>query len=176
MALMEYLLIFPRLRVHEIFIIIGNQLMGKSLVMRSLFKSNCIPFRERVLRNILIYVLPTVVAQSYEVEADNEYVIRGNSAIMKCEIPSFVSDFVTVENWQDSKGNTYLPGSSDGNFDRSKISHCFFLVISIQLKRLLCPQLCSNSTKAASSTSSFCEETPPFWSVWFLVLSPISSK
>ncbi|RZC32102.1 I-set domain containing protein, partial [Asbolus verrucosus] len=51
-----------------------------------------------------------VVAQSYEVEADNEYVIRGNSAVMKCEVPSFVSDFVVVENWQDSKGNSYLPG------------------------------------------------------------------
>ncbi|XP_031351211.1 Down syndrome cell adhesion molecule-like protein Dscam2 isoform X3 [Photinus pyralis] len=52
-----------------------------------------------------------VVAQTYEVEADNEYVIRGNSAVMKCEVPSFVSDFVVVENWQDSRGNTYLPGS-----------------------------------------------------------------
>uniref|UniRef100_A0AAR5PMC5 Down syndrome cell adhesion molecule-like protein Dscam2 n=1 Tax=Dendroctonus ponderosae TaxID=77166 RepID=A0AAR5PMC5_DENPD len=53
-----------------------------------------------------------VVAQSYEVEADNEYVIRGNSAIMKCEVPSFVSDFVLVENWQDSKGHTYLLGEN----------------------------------------------------------------
>ncbi|GJQ87297.1 Dscam [Trypoxylus dichotomus] len=53
-----------------------------------------------------------VVAQSYEVEADNEYVIRGNAAVMKCEVPSFVSDFVVVENWQDSKGNTYLPGDN----------------------------------------------------------------
>ncbi|XP_064216072.1 Down syndrome cell adhesion molecule isoform X9 [Tribolium castaneum] len=51
-----------------------------------------------------------VVAQSFEVEADNEYVIRGNSAVMKCEVPSFVSDFVQVENWQDSNGNMYLPG------------------------------------------------------------------
>lgn len=55
-----------------------------------------------------------MVAQSYDVEADNEYVIRGNSAIMKCEIPSFVSDFVVVENWQDSKGNTYLVGENYG--------------------------------------------------------------
>ncbi|XP_050305214.1 cell adhesion molecule Dscam2 isoform X35 [Anthonomus grandis grandis] len=53
-----------------------------------------------------------VVAQSYEVEADNEYVIRGNAAIMKCEIPSFVSDFVTVENWQDTQGNTFLLGEN----------------------------------------------------------------
>lgn len=56
------------------------------------------------------------MVQSYEIEADNEYVIRGNSAIMKCEVPSFVSDFVIVENWQDSNGRTYLPGSNDGNF------------------------------------------------------------
>ncbi|KAJ4435738.1 hypothetical protein ANN_18355 [Periplaneta americana] len=52
-----------------------------------------------------------VVSQSYEAEADNEYVIRGNSAVMKCEVPSFVADFVVVEMWLDSAGNTYLPGS-----------------------------------------------------------------
>lgn len=54
------------------------------------------------------------MAQSYEVEADNEYVIRGNSAVMKCEVPSFVSDFVVVENWQDSQGNTYIKGAEFG--------------------------------------------------------------
>ncbi|KAJ8982888.1 hypothetical protein NQ317_004318 [Molorchus minor] len=54
-----------------------------------------------------------VVVQTYEIEADNEYVIRGNSAVMKCEVPSFVSDFVIVENWQDSQGNTYLPEADD---------------------------------------------------------------
>uniref|UniRef100_A0A182JW18 Ig-like domain-containing protein n=1 Tax=Anopheles christyi TaxID=43041 RepID=A0A182JW18_9DIPT len=53
-----------------------------------------------------------VVIQSYEAEADNEYVIRGNSAIMKCEIPSFVSDFVIVDVWSDSDGNEYYPGET----------------------------------------------------------------
>lgn len=33
---------------------------------------------------------------------------------MKCEVPSFVSDFVVVENWKDSQGNTYLPGENFG--------------------------------------------------------------
>lgn len=70
------------------------------------------------MTEILVYLdlilFQTVVAQSYEVEADNEYVIRGNAAVMKCEVPSFVSDFVVVENWQDSKGNTYLPGNNFG--------------------------------------------------------------
>uniref|UniRef100_A0A336L245 CSON014681 protein n=1 Tax=Culicoides sonorensis TaxID=179676 RepID=A0A336L245_CULSO len=49
-----------------------------------------------------------VVIQAYEAEADNEYIIRGNSAIMKCEIPSFVADFVFVDSWEDSEGKTYL--------------------------------------------------------------------
>ena len=47
------------------------------------------------------------VHQKYEIEADNEYVILGNSAIMKCEIPSFVSDLIEVVTWQDDSGNIY---------------------------------------------------------------------
>ena len=62
------------------------------------------------------------MAQSYEAEADNEYVIRGNSAVMKCEVPSFVADFVFVEMWLDSAGSTYLPGSDYGNE-----CECYFL-------------------------------------------------
>ncbi|XP_063893575.1 cell adhesion molecule Dscam1 isoform X42 [Helicoverpa armigera] len=54
-----------------------------------------------------------VVSQPFEAEADNEYVIRGNTAIMKCEVPSFVSDFVYVEMWMDSEGGTYYPNSSE---------------------------------------------------------------
>lgn len=40
-----------------------------------------------------------VVSQNYVTEAENEYVIRGNAAIVHCKIPSFVSDFVYVESW-----------------------------------------------------------------------------
>lgn len=40
-----------------------------------------------------------MVAQDYVTEAENEYVIRGNSAVMKCKIPSFVSDFVSIDAW-----------------------------------------------------------------------------
>ena len=49
-----------------------------------------------------------VVAQSYETDADKEYVILGNSAIVKCDIPSFVADFVSVTSWLEEKaGVTY---------------------------------------------------------------------
>ena len=46
-----------------------------------------------------IVFVDVVVAQEYVAEADNEYVINGNSAIFKCEIPSFVADFVHVTSW-----------------------------------------------------------------------------
>jgi hypothetical protein len=49
-----------------------------------------------------------VVSQFYEAEVNNEYVIRGNSALLKCSIPSFVADFVSVISWQDNEGETYL--------------------------------------------------------------------
>lgn len=57
----------------------------------------------------------SVIHQSYEAEADNEYVIRGNSAIMKCEIPSFVADFVMITHWLDSSGISYYPNHDYGN-------------------------------------------------------------
>lgn len=70
--------------------------------------------------------------QNFEAEADNEYVILGNSAIMKCEIPSFVADFVQVEMWMDSIGNNYYPGVDalglqvlNANF--SQLSHIRFI-------------------------------------------------
>lgn len=55
----------------------------------------------------------SVVAQPYEAEADNEYVIRGNSVVMKCEVPSFVADFVHVVEWLDSEGGHYFPNKDD---------------------------------------------------------------
>lgn len=35
--------------------------------------------------------------------------MRGNSAILKCNIPSFVADFVYVVAWIDSEGQEFLP-------------------------------------------------------------------
>lgn len=46
----------------------------------------------------------TAVTQFYITEAENEYVIKGNSAVMKCKIPSFVADFIFVEAWIDEDG------------------------------------------------------------------------
>jgi hypothetical protein len=48
-----------------------------------------------------------VVNQYYEAEVVSEYVIKGNTAVLKCNIPSFVTDFVKVESWIASDGTVY---------------------------------------------------------------------
>lgn len=49
---------------------------------------------------------------------NKEHVIRGNSAVMKCLIPSFVADFVEVVSWHTDENDTYYArtdmGSSSG--------------------------------------------------------------
>lgn len=52
---------------------------------------------------LLSHVL--VVNQFYEAEIMTEYVIKGNAAVLKCSIPSFVADFVRVESWIDEEGS-----------------------------------------------------------------------
>nr|XP_015838910.1 PREDICTED: Down syndrome cell adhesion molecule isoform X38 [Tribolium castaneum] len=56
-----------------------------------------------------------VVQQFYQTEVNNEYVIRGNAAVLKCSIPSFVADFVTVVSWHDTEGHSY--GLEQTNYD-----------------------------------------------------------
>uniref|UniRef100_A0A8D8TGN3 Down syndrome cell adhesion molecule-like protein Dscam2 n=1 Tax=Cacopsylla melanoneura TaxID=428564 RepID=A0A8D8TGN3_9HEMI len=48
-----------------------------------------------------------VVSQQYSTSSEEEYVIKGNSATLKCKIPSFVNDFVSVEAWIDNEGTVY---------------------------------------------------------------------
>lgn len=45
---------------------------------------------------------PSVVPQSYFVTVMDEHVLRGNAGLLKCHIPSFVSDFVSVVGWLDA--------------------------------------------------------------------------
>jgi hypothetical protein len=59
-----------------------------------------------------------VVHQYYQSEVNNEYVIRGNAAILKCSIPSFVAEFVQVVSWQDDQGNSFDPDQDSGSNPR----------------------------------------------------------
>lgn len=44
------------------------------------------------------------MSQAYTVHLVEENVLRGNSAIIKCLIPSFVTEYVSVASWIISEG------------------------------------------------------------------------
>lgn len=77
-----------------------------------------------------------MVSQSYTVNLWEENVLRGNAAILKCHIPSFVTEYVTVTSWIISEGDveeTVINLESDfslGNFVYSSFSNPLFLSIS----------------------------------------------
>lgn len=53
--------------------------------------------------------------------------IRGNTAVLKCSIPSFVADFVYVESWIDEDGIVYKASDNYGAIFRLSIDfHCGF--------------------------------------------------
>lgn len=52
--------------------------------------------------------------QFYKAEILTEYVIRGNTAVLKCSIPSFVADFVYVAAWIDDSGTTLTASTNYG--------------------------------------------------------------
>lgn len=54
------------------------------------------------------------MSQHYDTDVNKAYIIRGNAAILKCEIPSFVADFVTVVSWHTDQDEAFFPGSDYG--------------------------------------------------------------
>lgn len=64
--------------------------------------------------NFIISSVPlSVVNQYFESQVYDVFVIRGNSAIFKCQIPSFVTDHVEITEWQDTEGGHYNISDSD---------------------------------------------------------------
>uniref|UniRef100_T1JCP3 Down syndrome cell adhesion molecule-like protein Dscam2 n=1 Tax=Strigamia maritima TaxID=126957 RepID=T1JCP3_STRMM len=58
-----------------------------------------------------------VVLQAYDAQVYDEYVIRENTAVLKCQIPSFVADYVTVTSWvRNSMDNIETDVKKDSKF------------------------------------------------------------
>lgn len=57
----------------------------------------------------------------------DEHVLRGNTGILKCHIPSFVADFVTVSAWIDDENNEYY--AETHNFGHDGIGTTIFFLI-----------------------------------------------
>lgn len=72
-----------------------------------------------------------VVNQYYEAEVVSEYVIRGNTAILKCNIPSFVADFVHVDAWIRTDGLEYFSSDDYGITQHTKLpcSECVWVSV-----------------------------------------------
>jgi hypothetical protein len=52
-----------------------------------------------------------VVLQWYDSQVGNEYVIRGNAGVLKCQVPPYVADLVLVDSWLDEDGRQlYIEG------------------------------------------------------------------
>lgn len=73
----------------------------------------------------------SVINQVYDAEiTPKEYVMRGNSAIIKCLIPSFVADFVQVTAWINEDDEEILGGGdfNGGTREASRIFVHFLLI------------------------------------------------
>ncbi|XP_068204699.1 cell adhesion molecule Dscam2-like [Palaemon carinicauda] len=55
-----------------------------------------------------------VVEQYWEVQVYNQYVLEGNTAVLKCKVPPFVKDFVTITSWTEGHSNYYPAQNSEG--------------------------------------------------------------
>ena len=75
----------------------------------------------------LIFSCNTVVTQDYETDLLKAFVIHGNDALLKCEIPSFVADFVSVESWIDNKHNQYFSSMNNNYGNFSDINIVYFI-------------------------------------------------
>ena len=50
-----------------------------------------------------------------------EDVLLNNDVLFKCSVPSFVSDFVQLESWEDSEGASFFANDQYGNLFRPKV-------------------------------------------------------
>nr|CAD7402190.1 unnamed protein product [Timema cristinae] len=57
----------------------------------------------------------SVAMQEYTIDAGSSIVVRGNSAVLRCIVPSFVKDFIKVTSWlQDGNFNIFPSRDGDG--------------------------------------------------------------
>lgn len=78
--------------------------------------------------SVLFLPCVPVVSQYYEAQVYDVFSIKGNAAVFKCNLPSFVSDHLDVVSWTDTDGGQYLID----NVDYGKLCSCWFWTIKIE--------------------------------------------
>ncbi|GFQ73507.1 uncharacterized protein TNCT_106621 [Trichonephila clavata] len=61
-----------------------------------------------------IFPVILVVRQGYQVQVYDEFVIRGNTAVLRCQVPSMVRDYVIVTTWEREDGVTIVSNVANG--------------------------------------------------------------
>ncbi|GIY86461.1 uncharacterized protein CDAR_451981 [Caerostris darwini] len=59
--------------------------------------------------------MSSMVRQGYQVQVYDEFVIRGNTAVLRCQVPSVVRDYVIVTTWEREDGVTIVSNVANGN-------------------------------------------------------------
>lgn len=129
---------------------------------------------------VCVCAFRTVVAQPYQPEILTEYVIRGNSAILKCSIPSYIAEFVTVEAWIREDGEVYIPEDpavgqgtrgvsslSFSFFDRSIHSHEFVSDTFLQNRRAYFFPFTNFFLYSSNANFLFCFFDNPYYFFFF---------
>lgn len=77
-----------------------------------------------------------MVKQFFEVQVYDSFVMRGNTAIFKAQIPSFVSDHVDIIEWISTDNDTYRFGDTYGDctiiiliIPNTKIQQFFYVTV-----------------------------------------------
>ena len=55
-----------------------------------------------------------MINQKYTIQIHDEYVIAGNTAVLKCQVPSYVSDYIIINAWILSTGLNLYPNTDAG--------------------------------------------------------------
>uniref|UniRef100_A0A182M8Q5 Ig-like domain-containing protein n=1 Tax=Anopheles culicifacies TaxID=139723 RepID=A0A182M8Q5_9DIPT len=55
-----------------------------------------------------------VVNQKYNIQVHDEYVMSGNTAVLKCQVPSYIQDYVVVTAWVQDSGVHLYPNTDIG--------------------------------------------------------------
>lgn len=109
--------------------------------MLKLFVCSCLMYgnirskKNTICANLYIYtfLILSVILQKYDIHLSDEYVIRGNMAVLRCPIPSFVQDYVQVISWERVDGFLITPGIISGNFQVLVFIFYYLLVFDILL-------------------------------------------
>ncbi|KAG8198710.1 hypothetical protein JTE90_023480 [Oedothorax gibbosus] len=67
-----------------------------------------------------------VVNQKYEIHLFDEFILKGNMAVLRCPVPSFVSDYVRVTSWERVDGFLITPGIISGKYGMLENGDLYF--------------------------------------------------